>query len=83
MEQDTRILEPVPAEDEIRITATPWLDEVSEVRGGARSTAAAASATSSTASRSTPPRPPPLPGPGRRLGGRAARVRPLRPHRVS
>jgi hypothetical protein len=26
--QDTRILEPVPAEDEIRITATNWLDEV-------------------------------------------------------
>jgi hypothetical protein len=26
--EDTRILEPVPAEDEIRITATPWLDEV-------------------------------------------------------
>jgi hypothetical protein len=28
MEQETRILEPVPAEGEIRITATPWLDEV-------------------------------------------------------
>ncbi len=28
MDQDTRILEPVPAEDEIRITATNWLDEV-------------------------------------------------------
>ncbi len=28
MEQDTRILEPVPAEEEIRITATNWLDEV-------------------------------------------------------
>ena len=28
MDQDTRILEPVPAEDEIRITATAWLDEV-------------------------------------------------------
>lgn len=27
-EQETRILEPVPAEDEIRITATNWLDEV-------------------------------------------------------
>ncbi|MEX2108390.1 MAG: hypothetical protein WD827_05845 [Solirubrobacterales bacterium] len=27
-DQDTRILEPIPAEDEIRITATPWLDEV-------------------------------------------------------
>lgn len=26
--EDTRILEPIPAEDEIRITATPWLDEV-------------------------------------------------------
>lgn len=30
MDQDTRILEPVPAEDEIRITATNWLDEVEE-----------------------------------------------------
>jgi hypothetical protein len=28
MDQDTRILEPIPAEGEIRITATPWLDEV-------------------------------------------------------
>jgi len=28
MDQDTRILEPVPAEHEIRITATDWLDEV-------------------------------------------------------
>jgi hypothetical protein len=28
MNQDTRILEPVPAEHEIRITATHWLDEV-------------------------------------------------------
>jgi hypothetical protein len=28
MNQDTRILEPVPAEHEIRITATNWLDEV-------------------------------------------------------
>jgi hypothetical protein len=26
--QATRILEPIPAENEIRITATPWLDEV-------------------------------------------------------
>ncbi|HMJ72167.1 MAG TPA: hypothetical protein VK471_02255 [Solirubrobacterales bacterium] len=30
MDQDTRILEPVPAEHEIRITATHWLDEVEE-----------------------------------------------------
>ncbi|HSR93289.1 MAG TPA: hypothetical protein VLK56_00345 [Solirubrobacterales bacterium] len=28
MDQDTRILEPVPTEHEIRITATSWLDEV-------------------------------------------------------
>jgi hypothetical protein len=28
MDQETRILEPVPAEDEIRITATNWLEEV-------------------------------------------------------
>ena len=28
MEEDTRVLEPIPAEDEIRITATNWLDEV-------------------------------------------------------
>ncbi len=32
--QETRIMEPIPAEDEIRITATPWLDEVSEERRG-------------------------------------------------
>jgi hypothetical protein len=30
MEQETRILEPIPVEDEIKITATHWLDEVSE-----------------------------------------------------
>ena len=29
MEPDTRIMEPIPGEDEIRITATNWLDEVS------------------------------------------------------
>jgi hypothetical protein len=34
MEQETRIMEPVPAEDEIKITATPWLEEVSEGRPG-------------------------------------------------
>lgn len=34
MEQETRILEPIPAEDEIKITATHWLDEVSEGRPG-------------------------------------------------
>ena len=34
MEQETRIMEPIPAEDEIRITATPWLDEVSGGRRG-------------------------------------------------
>jgi hypothetical protein len=28
MDQDTRVLEPVPAEDEIRITASDWMDEV-------------------------------------------------------
>ena len=28
MEQETRIMEPIPEEDEIRITATAWLDEV-------------------------------------------------------
>ena len=27
-EQETRIMEPVPGEDEIKITATPWLDEI-------------------------------------------------------
>jgi hypothetical protein len=27
-EQETRVLEPIPAEGEIRITATPWLDEL-------------------------------------------------------
>ncbi|HET7591148.1 MAG TPA: hypothetical protein VFK14_13320 [Solirubrobacterales bacterium] len=34
VEQETRIMEPVPAEDEIRITATPWLEEVSDSRLG-------------------------------------------------
>lgn len=34
VEQETRIMEPVPAEDEIRITATPWLEEVSDPRAG-------------------------------------------------
>jgi hypothetical protein len=34
VEQETRIMEPVPAEDEIKITATPWLEEVSEARPG-------------------------------------------------
>lgn len=34
VEQETRIMEPIPAEDEIRITATPWLEEVSEERHG-------------------------------------------------
>jgi hypothetical protein len=34
MDQETRIMEPIPAEDEIRITATPWLDEVSDARPG-------------------------------------------------
>jgi hypothetical protein len=33
-DQDTRIMEPIPAEDEIKITATPWLDEVSDARPG-------------------------------------------------
>jgi hypothetical protein len=31
---DTRILEPIPAEGEIIVTATPWLDEVSEEQPG-------------------------------------------------
>jgi hypothetical protein len=34
VEQETRIMEPIPAEDEIKITATPWLDEVSDPRPG-------------------------------------------------
>ncbi|HVD39248.1 MAG TPA: hypothetical protein VNC15_10495 [Solirubrobacterales bacterium] len=34
VEQETRIMEPVPAEDEIRISATPWLEEVSDPRRG-------------------------------------------------
>lgn len=32
--QETRIMEPIPDEDEIKITATPWLDEVSDARRG-------------------------------------------------
>jgi hypothetical protein len=34
VEQETRIMEPVPAEEEIRITATPWLEEVADSRAG-------------------------------------------------
>jgi hypothetical protein len=34
VEQETRIMEPIPREDEIKITATPWLEEVSEARPG-------------------------------------------------
>ncbi|MBA3865512.1 MAG: hypothetical protein H0X42_04060 [Solirubrobacterales bacterium] len=34
MEQETRIMEPIPAADEIRITATPWLDEISDESPG-------------------------------------------------
>jgi hypothetical protein len=34
VEQETRIMEPVPAGEEITITATPWLEEVSESRPG-------------------------------------------------
>ncbi|HEX5593052.1 MAG TPA: hypothetical protein VFX35_06870 [Solirubrobacterales bacterium] len=34
VEQETRIMEPVPAEEEIKITATPWLEEVSDPRAG-------------------------------------------------
>lgn len=34
VEQETRIMEPVPAEDEIKITATPWLEEVSDSNSG-------------------------------------------------
>jgi hypothetical protein len=33
-QQETRIMEPIPAEDEIKITATPWLEEVSDPRRG-------------------------------------------------
>lgn len=33
MDQETRILEPIPAEGEIRITATPWLEEVDVPEG--------------------------------------------------
>jgi hypothetical protein len=34
VEQETRIMEPVPVEEEIKITATPWLEEVSDPRAG-------------------------------------------------
>jgi hypothetical protein len=34
MEQETRIMEPIPTEDEIKITATPWLEEVSDGNPG-------------------------------------------------
>ena len=32
--QETRIMEPIPEEGEIKVTATPWLDEVSDSRPG-------------------------------------------------
>ncbi|HEU4598344.1 MAG TPA: hypothetical protein VFS26_01230 [Solirubrobacterales bacterium] len=34
VEQETRIMEPIPAEDEIKITATPWLEEISDSHPG-------------------------------------------------
>jgi hypothetical protein len=34
VEQETRIMEPIPAVEEIKITATPWLEEVSDERPG-------------------------------------------------
>ncbi|HET8814681.1 MAG TPA: hypothetical protein VFM51_06965 [Solirubrobacterales bacterium] len=34
VEQETRIMEPIPVEDEIKITATPWLEEVSDSHSG-------------------------------------------------
>ncbi len=39
-DDDTRIMEPVPGEDEIRITATNWLEEVSSEEGTMEWTAA-------------------------------------------
>jgi hypothetical protein len=35
MEQETRIMEPIPAEHEIKIMATPWLEEVEHEAGNA------------------------------------------------
>jgi hypothetical protein len=35
MEHETRIMEPIPAEHEIKITATPWLEEVEHEAGDA------------------------------------------------
>ena len=55
MDAGTRIMEPVPAEDEIRITATTWLDEV-EVDRGARSSGRPARATSEHRERIDTPR---------------------------
>ena len=49
---ETRIMEPVPAEDEIRITATNWLDEVA-VEEGTLEWPAAEGDGSATASGST------------------------------
>ena len=80
MEQETRIMEPVPAEDEIRITATQL------ARGGLGRARATRSSGRPRRARHRAPRadrhparPPPLPGArGRRLGGQRARLRPLR-----
>ena len=78
MDQETRILEPIPDEGEIRITATPWLDEVEVARQHPRLPRDRGRRPAPRADRH-PPRPPPLPGArGRRLGGPRAEVRPLR-----
>ena len=55
MDQETRILEPIPAEDEIRITATPWLDEVEARRASTLDCPRDRGRRRSTASGSTPP----------------------------
>ena len=84
MEQETRIMEPIPAADEIRITATPWLEEVSEGNSGDSLEWPAAEVERDLQHREridTPRVRHLFPVPGRRLGGQPPRVRALRPQR--
>ena len=73
-------MEPVPNEEEIRITATNWLEEVGVDAGSTLEWTAPAAAR--TVSRSTRRPSARLPRPrGRGLGGPRARLRPLPPQR--
>ena len=73
-------MEPIPAEDEIRITATHWLDEVEVDEGSTLDWQAVEGDVEHREPIDTPDRAPPLPSArGRRLAGPRAQLRPLRP----